>query len=105
VLPFECEGAKLVFGAVPARRTGRYTLRELRRTEAPELAYLLAGARLRKPWKVFARLDIGEKLEPDSSERLRFEPFNVPVGLRPVGWLNRLRMPAYPASQRGSSVD
>jgi hypothetical protein len=105
VLPFECEGAKLILGAVPARRAARYTLRELRRTEAPELAFFLTGARPRQPWEVFAKLDIVEKLEPGSSERLRFDPFNVPSGLRPVGGLNRLRMPAYRASQRGRGGD
>jgi hypothetical protein len=105
VLPLECEGAKLVLGAVPARRAARDTLRALHRAEAPELAYLLTGARPRQPWEVFAKLDITEKLEPESSERLRFDPFNVPSGLRPVGSLNRLRMPAYRASQRGWGGD
>jgi hypothetical protein len=101
VLPFECEGVKIVLGAVPANRVARYTLDELRETEAPELSYLLTGAPLRSAWRPFARLDISRRLEPAASKRLTFNPYNVPAGLRPAGWINRLRMPAYPASQRG----
>lgn len=46
-------------------------------------------------------LRVGERLPDQVSRDLRFDPWHTGPGLRPVGWLNRLRRPAYAASQDG----
>lgn len=46
-------------------------------------------------------LRVGDRLPAAVSRDLRFDPWHTGPGLRPIGWLNRLRRPAYAASQEG----
>ncbi len=48
-----------------------------------------------------ARLELGRPLPAHVGEDLRFDPWHAGPGLRPVGVLNRVRRPAYRASQQG----
>lgn len=43
----------------------------------------------------------GDAADQELGEAARFEPWHTGPQLRPVGWLNRLRAPAYAASQAG----
>ena len=65
------------------------------------LEFELAVAGLTERWKPVARLSLGERLPPAQTERLDFDPTNSGGGLELVGLLNRLRGPAYNASQEG----
>lgn len=44
---------------------------------------------------------LGRRLPASVADDLRFDPWHTGASLRPVGLLNRLRRPAYVASQRG----
>ncbi|MBW3657575.1 MAG: hypothetical protein KY457_02980 [Actinobacteria bacterium] len=46
-------------------------------------------------------LRVGARLSDDVSRDLRFDPWHTGPGLRPIGWINRLRRPTYAASQEG----
>lgn len=43
----------------------------------------------------------GERLSPEAAADIRFDPWHTGRSLRPTGLLNRLRRPAYQASQEG----
>ena len=46
-------------------------------------------------------MKLGERLDDETSRRLRFNPWNSGGGIRPVGLLNSLREAAYRGSQAG----
>ena len=74
---------------------------ELSRAMARPVGYeLWAGGGLRRPRRI-GRLSLMERLPPDHAELLRFNPWVTGPGLRPTGWINRLRRPTYAASQQG----
>lgn len=50
-------------------------------------------------WQEWGRLAVGARLAPHVSRELRFDPWRSGGGLVPVGWLQRLRIGAYRASQ------
>lgn len=69
------------------------------------LAFVLAAARGLGPWRPFARLEIGDVVQPLDPD-LRFNAvLHPPAGLVPDGPMARFRAPAYVASQeaRGGS--
>lgn len=47
---------------------------------------------------------LGRRLPASVADDLRFDPWHTGASLRPVGLLNRLRRPAYVASQRSRGV-
>ncbi len=47
-------------------------------------------------------VELGAPLDADASDRLRFHPWRTGGGLVPVGFLHRLRDPAYSASRAGA---
>lgn len=101
VLPYELRGETVMLGAralgpAPGPKLG--DLRE-RETVALEFEILLAG--LTGEWRPVARLALGERLPPELTERLHLDPTNTGGGLELVGLLNKLRGPAYAASQEG----
>lgn len=49
----------------------------------------------------FGRVALGRRLDDRIARALRFDPWHTGDELRPTGVLNRLRRPAYEASQRG----
>jgi hypothetical protein len=48
-----------------------------------------------------ARVEVGDRLPDDESERLRFNVWNSGGGIRPAGPFQGVRLPAYEGSQRG----
>jgi hypothetical protein len=64
----------------------------------------LEVAGLSGKWKPLATISLGERLPPAQTERLGFDPTNTGGGLELVGLLNRLRGPAYGASQEGRAT-
>ncbi len=105
ILPFEAPDAPIVIGARPIHHRGRCTIDSLLTAYRPNLSFELASATLGGPWQAFATLEVGERLDVEAEEVLAFDPFIVPSALRPIGRLNRLRKPAYAASQRGRAVE
>lgn len=58
-------------------------------------ARVLAGAR------TVATVAPGQRLSAADDAELRLNPWNTHAGLRPAGWINALRDPAYRGSHRG----
>jgi hypothetical protein len=101
VLPYRLRGETVLLGArARAPRPGP-KLADLREREVGGLEFVLEVARLSGEWRPLATLSLGERLRPAQTERLGFEPTNTGGGLELVGLLNRLRGPAYRASQEG----
>ena len=65
------------------------------------LAYDVEVARPFGRFAPVARLEVGERLPDDESERLRFNVWNSGGGIRPAGPFQGVRMPAYEGSQSG----
>ncbi len=104
VLPYRLRGETVLLGArARAPRPGP-KLAELREREVGGLEFELEVAGLRGGWKPLARLSLGERLPPAQTERLGFDPTHTGGGLELVGLLNRLRGPAYRASQEGRAA-
>jgi hypothetical protein len=66
-----------------------------------ELAYDLATAEPFRRFQPIARLEVGDRLPDDESERLCFNVWNTGGGIRPAGPFQGLRLPAYEGSQAG----
>jgi hypothetical protein len=66
-----------------------------------ELAYDLGLAQPFGRFQTVARIEVGDRLPDDESERLRFNVWNSGGGIRPGGPFQGLRLPAYEGSQRG----
>jgi hypothetical protein len=104
VLPYRLRGETVLLGArARAPRPGP-KLAELRERESGGLEFELEVAGLSGDWRPLARLSLGERLPPERAERLGFDPTNTGGGLELVGLLNRLRGPAYGASQEGRAT-
>lgn len=73
------------------------SLADVRAGAASDLTILLDDTSGRH----LARVRLGSPLGPRSSDDLRFDPWHAGPGLRPVGLANRVRRPAYRASQGG----
>ena len=65
------------------------------------LAYDLALAAPFRRFAPVARLEVGDRLPADVSERLTFNVWNTGGGIRPAGPFQGVRLPAYEGSQRG----
>src|SRR5215208_1398089 len=65
------------------------------------LRYDIALAAPFRRFSPVARLEVGDRLDDEESERLRFNVWNSGGGIRPTGPFNGLRLPAYEGSQRG----
>lgn len=63
------------------------------------LRFRLAAARATGDWLPVGRVEVGAELPAEVSECLRFNPADTGGGIAPAGPLNRLRDPAYRASQ------
>jgi hypothetical protein len=101
VLPYRLRGEMALIGArAPAPGPGP-KLGDLRERTVGGLEFELAIAGITGAWKPVARLALGERLPPEQTEHLHFDPTNTGGGLELAGLLNRLRGPAYSASQEG----
>jgi hypothetical protein len=102
VLPYRLDGRIVMLGARPLEPGPGPKLADLRGREVGALAFEILLADLRGEWSPIARLTLGERLPPERTERLGFDPVaNSGGGLEPAGLLNRLRGPTYRASQEG----
>jgi hypothetical protein len=101
ILPYRVGGQTVLFGARALGGRPGPRLGELDEGESDGLVFELRVAGLRSEWKPLARLTLGERLAPERTERLDFDPTNIGGGLELVGLLNRLRGPSYNASQEG----
>jgi hypothetical protein len=101
VLPYRARGETVLIGARGLAARPGPKLGDLREREVGALEFELAIAGLSGDWRPVARLALGERLPPERTERLHFDPTNTGGGLELVGLLNRLRGPAYTASQEG----
>jgi hypothetical protein len=104
VLPYRLRGETVVLGARARGPRPGPKLADLRECEVGGLEFELEVAGLKGRWRRLARLSLGERLSPAETERLGFDPTNTGGGLEPVGLLNRLRGPAYGASQEGRAA-
>lgn len=66
------------------------------REHMPAVEVLVDG----EPRRRLAVVEPGEPIPPGEAEHLAFHPWHTGDDLRPVGLVNRLRRPAYGASQR-----
>ena len=66
-----------------------------------DLAYDLALAAPFRRFGAVARLNVGDRLPDDESERLCFNAWNTGGGIKPTGPFSGVRLPAYEGSQRG----
>ncbi|HEU5062268.1 MAG TPA: hypothetical protein VFT79_03820 [Solirubrobacterales bacterium] len=101
VLPYRVRGEKVLIGARGLADRPGPTLADLRARENGGLEFELMIASLTGEWRPVARLSLGERLPPEYTEHLHFDPTNTGGGLELVGLLNKLRDPAYAASQEG----
>ncbi|HLZ38567.1 MAG TPA: hypothetical protein VKP64_12600 [Mycobacteriales bacterium] len=95
VLPFRAGEHTVVLGAHPDRPVRTY--RTLAAAEG--LVFRLLAAEPLGSWQEWGRLAVGARLPAEASRELRFDPWRHGGGLVPVGWLQRLRLGAYRASQ------
>jgi hypothetical protein len=104
LLPYRVGGRRVVLWLRPdpKRPGGRgRAFAQLERAVAGTAVYeLWVGGGLRRP-RAVGRLVLTRPL--DGADELRFHPWTTGPGLRPSGWLNRLRRPSYAASQAGWS--
>ncbi|HST70415.1 MAG TPA: hypothetical protein VLI94_12250 [Solirubrobacterales bacterium] len=101
LLPYRVRGETVLIGARGLASRPGPKLGDLRARERGGLEFELAIAGLTGGWRPVARLALGERLPPEHTERLHFDPTNTGGGLELVGLLNKLRGPAYAASQEG----
>jgi hypothetical protein len=104
VLPYRLRGETVLFGARARTRRPGPKLADLRERDVGGLEFALEVAGLSGGWRPLATLTLGERLPPAQTERLGFKPTNTGGGLELVGLLNRLRGPAYGASQEGRAA-
>jgi hypothetical protein len=104
LLPFRVGGELALVGATVT--TGRSEIRELGRLcETDELAVRveLEVAPLLGAWRKIAEISIDRRLGEKAEDELKLNPHNTGGAFEPVGFLNRIRAPAYRGSQAGWS--
>jgi hypothetical protein len=104
LLPYRLRGETALFGARARGPRPGPKLADLREREVGGMEFALEVAGLSGGWRPLATLSLGKRLPPGETERLRFDPTNTGGGLELVGLLNRLRGPAYTASQEGRAA-
>lgn len=102
LLPFDAGNGPIVLHALPRSPLPRDVAVDAGRVRGVE--FDLGVGRPGKPWLPFATVIVGAPLEPDVTERLRFNPFDNGGGLTPVGSLNAARKTTYRASQLGRAA-
>jgi hypothetical protein len=104
-LPYRAADQLFIVGAVPhedgPRPDGEHELDRLAKAAATgELKFDLAVASPMGRFRPVGEIRIGARL-PHELDAIQMNPFNTGGGLRPAGFLNRLRDYAYPLSQAG----
>jgi hypothetical protein len=101
LLPYRLGGEVVMLGARPQAPSPGPKLADLREREWGGLAFEILLATGEGEWRPLAQLALERRLPPEQTERLDLEPTNTGGGLELAGMLNRLRGPAYRASQEG----
>jgi hypothetical protein len=104
LLPYRLRGETVLFGARARGPRPGPKLADLRERKVGGLEFELEITGLSGSWRPLATISLGERLPPGQTERLGFDPTNTGGGLELVGLLNRLRGPAYAASQEGRAA-
>ena len=105
VLPYRLAGELVMIGARAAGMSGPGPgLAELRRRASAEIEFDLLLATPGGPWRSVGRLELGDRMPPEETERLGLDPTNTGGGLELAGLVNRLRGPSYRGSQRGRAA-
>jgi hypothetical protein len=104
-LPYRAGDDLFIVGAVPdpegPRPDGEHELDRLAKAAATgELRFALSVASPMGRFRPVGEIRIGARL-PQELDAIQMNPFNTGGGLRPAGFLNRLRDYAYPLSQAG----
>jgi hypothetical protein len=103
IVRFQNGPHQLLLGALPPEGRGP-TLDELRSGDGGTGAtFGVAVASPTGHWRRVGSLTLVEACPDD--EELEFEPWNLPAGARPRGFLNWLRTRSYPASQEARTED
>ncbi|MDF2705328.1 MAG: hypothetical protein K0R62_980 [Nonomuraea muscovyensis] len=103
LFPYEAAGRRVLIGALPqADRPlpARFDAlaREVERAPVPIDLLVATPA---GPWRLFGQVRLLPPARPDAAAPTRFNPLRHPVpGLRPAGWLQRVRGSVYDAAQR-----
>jgi hypothetical protein len=101
LLPYRLRGKTVLLGARALAPRPGPKLGDLRERPVGGLEFELTIAGLTGAWRPVGGLALGERLPPEQTEHLHFDPTNTGGGLELAGLLNRLRGPAYSASQEG----
>jgi hypothetical protein len=108
-LPYSAGRERFIVGALPhpasPRPPGEDEFDRLDAAAATgDLRFQLAVAAVGGRFQPVGELAIGARMPP-AADATRFNPFNTGPGFEPVGFLNRMRDPAYRMSQRAWSDD
>lgn len=96
ILPYDLGGQRTAVVA-RVRAAGSSAYRDLASAAAPQADVRVSAA----TGGDLGWVRLGDRLPQTVADDLRFDPWHTGETLRPVGGLNRLRRPAYQASQRG----
>lgn len=102
IVPYRGPSGDLLLGArvAPGERYDLDRLDDV--VEAGRCRVELMAAHPLGPWRSIGTVTVHhERLTEDDEEELQLDPWNTAEGFMPVGWVNRLRRPAYAASQQG----
>ena len=94
ILPYRTPHGMVVFATSPLEAA---TVSGLGGSLPTELTLLMAAPL--GEWRRVAQLTVREELDEASGDALRFDPWHTGPDLLPAGLPNRLRLPAYAASQ------
>lgn len=105
LFPYAAGSGRVLLGAVarrpwalPADLDGL-----ARAVEERPLLFTLVVASPFGSWERFGVLELAGPAQQDAAAPMRFNPIRHPIpGLRPAGWLQQVREPAYTAAQRTS---
>jgi len=97
ILPYDCGAGTLMLGARSSNGNRPDP------DGASGMAFDLLVSELTGPWRRIGRVTLGERFGEDSSDDLRFNPWNTGGGLAPAGPINALRQSVYRASQAARS--
>lgn len=102
LLPYRIGGALRLVGAIPAEHEPARTLGALAEAaRAGDARFDLALAPVAGRFRRVGRVELGERLAPEASEALRFNPWHTGGGITPAGPFQALRGAAYRGSQAG----
>ena len=103
LLPYRIGGALRLVGAVPVGhgRRARTLTALAEAARAGDARFDLSLAAVGGRFRPVGRVQLSERLSPEASEALRFNPWHTGGGITPVGPLQTLRGAAYRGSQAG----